>query len=137
MFEIETDGPCLVQKLNQGAVPPPGFPSGYTPVLDSKSFKFKSRITDNANTASTENVKIVVPLENLSYFWRTLEMPLINFEVTVGLNRSENCVICEVNRATTFAIASAKLYIPVVTLPTQDNLKLLQQLKSGFKRTIN
>ena len=30
-----------------------------------------------------------------------------------------------------------KLYVPVVTLSTQDNAKLLQQLKSGFKRTIN
>ena len=34
-------------------------------------------------------------------------------------------------------MTSAKLYVPVVTLSTQDNAKLLQQLKSGFKRTIN
>ena len=33
-------------------------------------------------------------------------------------------------------LADTKLYVPVVTLPTQDNAKLLQQLKSGFKRTI-
>ena len=30
-----------------------------------------------------------------------------------------------------------KLYVPVVTLSTQDNTKLLQELNSGFKRTIN
>ena len=36
-----------------------------------------------------------------------------------------------------FAITDTKLYIPVVTLLTQDNSKLLQQLKSGFKGTIN
>ena len=36
-----------------------------------------------------------------------------------------------------FAITETKLYVPVVTLSTQDNAKLLQQLKSGFKRTIN
>ena len=40
-------------------------------------------------------------------------------------------------KATTFAITDTKLYFPVVTLSTQDNAKLLQQLKSGFKRTIN
>ena len=36
-----------------------------------------------------------------------------------------------------FKITEAKLYIPVVTLSTQDNIKLLQQLKSNFKRKIN
>ena len=41
------------------------------------------------------------------------------------------------NQETAFAIADTKLYVPVVTLSTQDNAKLLQKLKSGFKRTIN
>ena len=36
-----------------------------------------------------------------------------------------------------FKMKDTKLYVPVVTLSTQDNAKLLQQLKSGFKRTIN
>ena len=40
-------------------------------------------------------------------------------------------------KATTFAIADTKVYVPVVILSTQDNVKLLQQLKSGFKGTIN
>ena len=64
-------------------------------------------------------------------------MPLIICEVTLDLNWSENCVICEADRVTTFAMTSVKLYVPVVTLSTQDNAKLLQQLKSRFKRTIN
>ena len=38
---------------------------------------------------------------------------------------------------TAFSITDTKIYIPVVTLSTQDNAKLLDQLKSGFKRTIN
>ena len=38
---------------------------------------------------------------------------------------------------TKFEITETKLYVPIVTLSTQDNAKLLQQLKSGFKRTIN
>ena len=64
-------------------------------------------------------------------------MPLINIEVTHDLDWSENCAICEAARATKFAMTSAKLCVPVVTLSTQDNAKFLQQLKSGFKRTIN
>ena len=64
-------------------------------------------------------------------------MPLIICEVTLDLNWSENCVICEAGRVTTFPMTSVKPYVPVVTLSTQDNAKLLQQLKSRFKRTIN
>ena len=39
--------------------------------------------------------------------------------------------------AGTFKITDTKLYVPVVTLSTQDNFKLLQQLRSGFTRVIN
>ena len=42
-----------------------------------------------------------------------------------------------VNQASTFAITDTKLYFLAVTLSTQDNAKLLQELKSGFKCTIN
>ena len=45
--------------------------------------------------------------------------------------------ISEVNRETTFAITDAKHYVSAVTLSTQDNTKLLQQLKLGFKYTTN
>ena len=41
------------------------------------------------------------------------------------------------NQGATFSITDTKLYVPVVTLQTEHNAKLLQQLKSGFKRTIN
>ena len=64
-------------------------------------------------------------------------MPLINCEVTLDLTWSWNCVICEAGRATTFARTSAKRYVSVVALSTQDNTKSLEQLKSGFIRTIN
>ena len=39
--------------------------------------------------------------------------------------------------AGTFEITDTKLYVPVVTLSTKENAKLLQQLKSAFKRVIN
>ena len=47
------------------------------------------------------------------------------------------CVITNSTGERKFSIFETKLYVPVVTLSTQDNAKLLQQLKSGFKRTIN
>ena len=82
----------------------------------------------------------MVPFKYLSNFWRNLEMPLIiNCDINLILTWSTNCVISNaaVNQATTFATTDTKLYVPVVTSSTQDNAKLLQQLKSGFKRTLN
>ena len=67
-------------------------------------------------------------------------MPLINCEFNLILTWSTNCVIVSTNVANqnaTFAITDTKSYVPVVTLSTQDNAKLLQQLKSGFKRVVN
>ena len=50
---------------------------------------------------------------------------------------SKDCVITNSEGEARFAITETKLYVPVVTLSTQDNAKLLQQLKSGFKIIIN
>ena len=79
----------------------------------------------------------MVPLKYLSNFWRTLEMYLINFEVNLILTWSSTFVITDSIGAGTFEITDTKLYVPVVPLSTQENAKLLQQLKSGFKRVIN
>ena len=64
-------------------------------------------------------------------------MQLINCEVTLLLTWSKDCVITNSTGEEKFQITETNLYVPVVTLSTQDNAKLLQQLKSGFKRTIN
>ena len=64
-------------------------------------------------------------------------MPLINCEVNLILTWSKDCVITNSEGEAKFAITETKLYVPVVTLSTQDNVKLLQQLKSVFKRIIN
>ena len=67
-------------------------------------------------------------------------MPLINCEVELILTWSADCVIIYTNIANqnpTFTITETYLYVPVVTLSTQDNAKLLTQLKSGFKRTVS
>ena len=64
-------------------------------------------------------------------------MPLINCEVNIILTWSKDCLITNSTGAEKFAIGEIKSYVLVVTLSTQDNVNLLQQLKSGFKRTIN
>ena len=89
------------------------------------------------NNGNTKDVEIIVPLKYLSNFWRTLEMLLINCEVNLILTWSKDFVITNSTGEGKFKITETKLYVPVVTLSTQDNAKLLQQLKSGFKRTIN
>ena len=64
-------------------------------------------------------------------------MPLINCDVNLILTWFEDCVITSSEGEAKFAITETNLYGPVVTLSTQDNAKLLQQLESGFKRTID
>ena len=67
-------------------------------------------------------------------------MPLINCQMELILDWSANCVIISTDNPgqnPTFTITETNLYVPVVTLSTQDNSKLLPQLKSGFKRTIS
>ena len=100
------------------------------------SFNFKTKITGQTNNDGIINVEIMVPLKYLSNFWRTLEMPLINCEVELILTWSAGCVIIYTdvaNQFPTFTITETKLYVPVVTLSTQGNAKLLPQLKSGVK----
>ena len=139
------------------------------PITNSESFKYKSNITGKANanqedgentetnnTKTKKNVEIVVPLKHLNNFWRILDMPFINCEVSLTLTWSENCVLSdvitqaaraaqgdnparpEINAPTnaTFKITDAKLYIPAVTLSTENNIRLLEQLRAGLKRTI-
>ena len=71
-------------------------------------------------------------------FWRIIEMPLINWEVELILTWSTGCVIIYTDVADqnpTFTITAINFYVPVVTLSTKDNAKLLPQLRSCFKRT--
>ena len=95
------------------------------------------KITGVTAVDGTKNAEIKVPLKYLSNFWRSLEMALINCGINLILTWSDKFVLSNDEKATTFAITDTKLYLPVVTLSTQDNAKLLKQLKSGFKRTIN
>ena len=96
-------------------------------LTNSKSFKSKIKITGkNPNNGNAKDVEIILPLKYLRNFWRTLEMPLINGGVNLILTWSSTCVITNSTGAGRFTTTDAKLYAPVVTLSTRDNVKLLQ-----------
>ena len=104
----------------------------------------------DANEVRKNETEIVILLKLLNIFWKSLNIPLINCEVELNLTWSKNCVLADMTRrnaqgdnpaivATTgleFKITDTKLYVPVVTLSKENDIKLLEQLKSGFKRTI-
>ena len=107
-------------------------------IADSESFKHKVKITGKSPAdRNTKHVEIIVPLKYLSTFRRTIEIPLIYCEVNLDLTWSRYCVITNSTGAGKLPITETKYYVPVVSLSTQDNAKLLQKLKSGLKRTIN
>ena len=67
-------------------------------------------------------------------------MLLVNCEITLILSWSKNCFLVAgtaANPEPRFTITDKKIYVQVVTLSSQDNVKLLKQLQLGFKRTIN
>ena len=95
---------------------------------NSSSFKYKSSFITGRN-----GVKIAVPLRYLSNFWRSLKMPLNNCKIELSLKRFENYILSSAGTTTTFAITDTKLYVPVVILKTEDNVKLSKLLSDGFK----
>ena len=101
----------------------------YKGVNATDSFNIKTKITGQTDhNGKIDNVETMVPLKYLSNFWRTLEIPLINCEVNLILTWSSDCVINYTNVANEvpiFAITGTNLYVPVITLSTQDNAKLL------------
>ena len=106
------------------------------------------------NNLTKKNVKVVIPLKHLNNFWRSLNILLINCEVELILTWFKNCVlidkltreancganpcVSEINNPENaiFQITDTKLYVPVVSLSKENDIKLLERLKSGFKRTI-
>ena len=127
-------------------------------IMGSKSFDYKANFIEDSitqNNLTKNDLKIVAPLKYLSNFWRSLNIPtLINCKVELVLTWFKNCVL--ISKATReadydadpviyetdnpenaiFEIKDTKLYVPVITLSKENDTKLLEQLKSGFKRTI-
>ena len=130
----------------------------------SKCFEYKTSITKNtynigddedgydASKVGENEAEIVTPLKYLSNFWRSLNIPLINCEVELILTWSKNCVLADMTvrdignnnnppaivapTGLEFQIKDTKLYISVVTLSKENDILVLEQLKSGFKGTI-
>ena len=98
---------------------------------NSSSFKYKSSLIANRN-----NIKIAVPINYLSNFWRSLEMPLITCKVELSLTWGPSCALFTLAGASTFTITGAKRFIPIVTLLTEGNAKLSKLLSEGFKRPV-
>ena len=92
-------------------------------MLSQKLNKLNSNLKflDNTNNAGIIDTKIAVPLNYLSDFCRTLEILLIDCEISVILTSLSNCVISEGNRVIPFPVTYTKLHVPVVTLSSHDN----------------
>ena len=132
-------------------------------VVNSNAFKYKNKIIGNTynilNTAAnyvaakegTQEKELAIPLKYLGNFWRALNMPLISwYLISLELKWGKNYVITSLeerliettaNRddgptGATLNITDCKLYIPVLTLSKDDEIKLLTNLKSGFKREV-
>ena len=105
---------------------------------DSSSFKYKSSFFKPLTAADNgvfKDVKIAVPLKYLSNFWRSLEIPLINCKIHLELNWTKDCVMSTI-ADTTFKITNTKLYVPIVTLSSKDNVKVVKLSEEGFKRPV-
>ena len=98
---------------------------------NSSSFKYKSSLITNRN-----GLKITVALKYLSNSGRLLEILFINCKVELSLSWDPNCVLSNLVQVETFAIIDVKLYLPIVTLSTEDNAKLSKILIEGFKRPV-
>ena len=126
-------------------------------VADSSSFKYQSgliqkQLTTDDNSLTTvpvctdpnfnvvhrvwKNTKIVVPLKYVSNFFRSSELPLINTKLYMELNWTKHSVLSSINQNSIFQITKGELYIPVVTLNTENYNKLSELLRKGFERTV-
>ena len=110
---------------------------------NSDSFKYKikllgnvTEVAGNADGVRRLKVKIVVPLKYLSNFFRSLEMPLINCKIKLNLTWKKECVLSTGAGEAVFIINATKFYVPVVTLPKEDNKDFIEQQNKGFQRPI-
>ena len=135
MVIIQTSGILWQYCRNELALNDDGAIADFTATTAvTDSFKITKKITGQTGNNGPKDVEIIVPLKYLSNFWRALEMSLINCEINLDLNWSKKCVIVanSANQATTISMTVTKPYVPVVTLSTQDNVKLLEELKFRF-----
>ena len=103
----------------------------------------------NLNENGKKEIELAIPLKYLGNFWRVLNIPLISCEISLELKWDKNCAITSLEQrdigggnrdneptGASLEITKCELYVPVVTLSKDDEIKLLTSLKSGFKREI-
>ena len=133
-------------------------------VVNPNTFKYNNKISGNTYNVDAgaqdydvikngkRDIELAIPLKYLGNFWRALNIPLISCEVSLELKWNKNCVITSLEErqvdagppvvrdnaptGATLAINDCKLYITIVTLSKDNEIKLLTNLKSGFKREI-
>ena len=110
---------------------------------NSNSLKYKIKLLGNVTEVAGDaagvrrlNVKVVVRLKYLSNFFRSLEMPLINFNIKLNLTWKKECVLSTGAGEAVFIINDTKLYVQVVTLSKEDNKDFIEQQNKGFQRSI-
>ena len=104
--------------------------------LDGRSFEGDA----NRPPVTTLKVEVTIPLKYLSNFWRSLDLPLINYKMELDLLWTKDCVLIQHHNnitGTNIMITSTKLYVPVVTMSINDKINFLENIKHGFKRTIS
>ena len=125
----------------------------YNNIITSKSFEYKTKfIGTTPNNYNILDTQVVVSVKFLINLLRSLYLPLINCKIelnlsiiteaskTYGAVPNTNPVRYQVTSQkarATLQISNTKLYVPVVTLSINDNIKFLQNIKQGFKRTIS
>ena len=110
---------------------------------NSDSFKYKIKLLGNVTEVAGDaagvrrlNVNVVVPLKDLSNFFRSLEMSLINCKIKLNLTWKKECVLSTGDGDAVFIINDTKLYVPVVTLSKKDNKDFIEQKNKKFSRSI-
>ena len=109
---------------------------------NSDSFKYKIKLLGNVtevagNAAGVRRLNVkVVPLKYLSNFFRSLEMPLINWKIKLNLTWKKARVLATGANEAVFIINDTKLYVPVVTLSKEDNKDFIEQKNKRFQRSI-
>ena len=85
----------------------------------------------DTNKVGKNETEVVIPLKHLSNFWRSLDIPLINYEVELILTWTKDCILADMTAANNpptgleFQITGTKLYVPVITLSKKNPTKWL------------
>ena len=108
---------------------------------DGKSFEHKTKTIGktpqrpaqpgnqgDANRPPQPPAEVTIPLKYLSNFWISLDLSLINCEIELDLSRTKDCVLINIT-GVNFVITNTRLYVTVVTLSINVNIKLLENIK--------